>query len=112
MRREAEFALYSLNERAKELGLNTDWSQVFVEEYNSDELYGIPFQIGNTATERNVNGAIVLGPQPTSALGAQEAEFRHITFKILDSFLVKGSWLPMSRLKSKAAYAKILMDLV
>jgi len=112
MRREAEFALYSLNERAKELGLNTDWSQVFVEEYNSDELYGIPFQIGNTATERNVNGAIVLGPQPTSALGAQEAEFRHITFKILDSFLVKGSWLPMSRLKSKASYAKILMDLV
>jgi len=112
MRREAEFALYSLNERAKELGLNTDWSQVFVEEYNSDELYGIPFQIGNTATERNVNGAIVLGPQPTSALGAQEAEFRHITFKILDSFLVKGSWLPMSRLKAKASYAKILMDLV
>ncbi|MCM2267392.1 MAG: DnaA/Hda family protein [Elusimicrobiales bacterium] len=112
MRREAEFALYSVNQRAKELGLNTTWSQVFTEEYNSDELYGIPFHIGNVATERGINGAIVLGPQPTSALGAQEAEFRHITFKILDSFLVKGAWLPMGRLKSKSAYAKILMDLV
>ncbi|OGR70872.1 MAG: hypothetical protein A2089_10315 [Elusimicrobia bacterium GWD2_63_28] len=112
MKREAQFALYSLRERAKELGLNTDWSQVFTEEYNSDELYGIPFKIGNYASERNVNGAIILGPQPTSALGAQEPEFRHITFKILDSFLVKGAWLSSEKLKSKAAYAKILMDLV
>jgi len=112
MRREADFALFKLHERAKELNLNPDWSQIFIEEYNPDELYGIPFKIGNYASERNVNGAIVLGPQPTSALGAQEAEFRHITFKILDSFLVKSSWLPSAKLKSKAAYAKILMDLV
>ena len=112
LRREAEYALYSLHERAKELGLNTDWSQVFLEEYNSDELYGIPFKIGNYASERKVNGAIILGPQPTSALGAQQAEFRHIAFKIMDSFLVKGAWLPLEKLKSKSAYAKILMDLV
>lgn len=112
MRREADFALFSLRERAKELGLNPEWSQVFTEEYDSDELYGIPFKIGNYASERNVNGVIVVGPQPTSALGAQEAEFRHITFKILDSFLVKSAWLSPEKLKSKAAYAKILMDLV
>ncbi|MGD9642258.1 MAG: DnaA/Hda family protein [Elusimicrobiales bacterium] len=112
MKREADFALFSLHERAKELGLNTEWSQVFMEEYNSDELYGIPFRIGNFASDKNVNGVIVLGPQPSSALGAQEAEFRHITFKILDSFLVKGAWLYADKIKSKAAYAKILMDLV
>ncbi|HAT73042.1 MAG TPA: hypothetical protein DCS63_09530 [Elusimicrobia bacterium] len=112
MKREADFALYSLHERARELGLNTEWSQVFAEEYNSDELYGVPFRVGNYASERNVNGVIVLGPQPTSSLGAQEAEFRHIVFKILDSFLIKGAWLPQGKFKSKAAYAKILMDLV
>lgn len=112
MRREADFALFSLHERAGELGLNPEWSQVFTEEYNSDELYGVPFKIGNYASERNVNGVIVVGPQPTSALGAQEAEFRHITFKILDSFLVKSAWLSCEKLKSKAVYAKILMDLV
>lgn len=112
MRREAQFALYSLHERARELGLNTDWSQVFMEEYNSDELYGIPFKIGNFASEKEVNGIIVLGPQPSSALGAQEAEFRHITFKILDSFLIKGAWLSPEKLKSKAAYTKMLMDLI
>ncbi|OGR63249.1 MAG: hypothetical protein A2X31_11135 [Elusimicrobia bacterium GWB2_63_22] len=112
MKREADFALYSLHERVKELGMNTEWSQVFTEEYNSDELYGIPFRIGNYAAEKGVNGAIVIGPQPTSALGAQEPEFRHIAFKILDSFLIKSAWLPQDRLKSKAAYTKTLMDLV
>lgn len=112
MRRETDFALFSLCERAKELGLNPEWSQVFTEEYNSDDLSGVPFKIGNYASERNVNGVIIMGPQPTSALGAQEAEFRHITSKILDSFLVKNAWLSCGKLKSKAAYAKILMDLV
>jgi len=112
MKREADFALYSLHERIGELGMNTEWSQVFTEEYNSDELYGIPFKIGNYAGEKGVNGAMVIGPQSTSALGAQEAEFRHLTFKILDSYLVKSAWLPPDRLKSKAAYSKILMDLV
>jgi chromosomal replication initiator protein len=112
MRREAQYALYALHERAKELKMNTEWTQVFMEEYNSDELYGIPFKIGNFASDKNVNGVIVLGPQPTSALGAEESEFRHITFKILESFLIKGAWLPAARIKSKAAYAKMLMDLV
>ncbi|MDA8130583.1 MAG: DnaA/Hda family protein [Elusimicrobia bacterium] len=112
MPREAQFLLYNLHERAKELRLNTEWSQVFMEEYNPDELYGVPFKIANFASEKSVNGAMILGPQPSSALGSQEAEFRHITFKILDSFLVKGAWLPCGRIKSKAGYVKMLMDLV
>ncbi|MDO8802995.1 MAG: DnaA/Hda family protein [Elusimicrobiota bacterium] len=112
MRWEAEFALYSMHERALELGLNPEWSQVFIEEYNSDELYGIPFKIGIYASEQNVNGVIIMGPQPTSALGGQASEFRQIAFKILDSFLVKSAWLPCEKLKSKAAYTKILMDLL
>ncbi len=111
-KQEADFALFSLHECAKELGLNTEWNQVFTEEYNPDELYGIPFKIGNYALERGVNGVIVLGPQPTSALGAQEGEFRHITLKITDSFGIKGGWLPSDKIKSKAAYTRILMGLV
>ena len=59
-----------------------------------------------------VNGALILGPASTSAIGAQESEFRHLSFKILDSFFVKSSWLPMGSLKSPEAYAKVLMDLV
>lgn len=111
MKREAQYLLYRTHERSVELGLKIEWQQVFMEEYSPDELYGTPFKIGGFAGERNVNGVIILGPQEASALGAQESEFRHITMKILESFLVKGAWIQFSRIKSPAAYAKILMDL-
>ena len=111
MKYEAQYALYRTHERSVELGLKIEWQQVFMEEYSPDELYGTPFKIGNFASEHNVNGVIILGPQPTSALGAQEAEFRHITMKILESFLVKGAWINFNRIKSSSAYAKTLMDL-
>ena len=112
MKREAQFVLYKMHERAGGLGLRAEWTQVFMEEYNPDETYGIPFKIGNYAAQVRVNGVIVLGPQPSSALGAQEAEFRHITFKILDSYLLKGAWIPVDRLKSQSVYTKMLMDLI
>lgn len=112
MAREAKYALYRMDRRSQELGLKISWDQVFTEEYDPDELYGIPFKIGNFAADKNVNGVVVVGPQPSSALGAQEAEFRHITRKILESFLVKGAWLQSGRLGSDSAYARALMDLV
>ncbi|OGS06817.1 MAG: hypothetical protein A2270_11620 [Elusimicrobia bacterium RIFOXYA12_FULL_51_18] len=112
MKQEAQYVLYKTHERSVEMGLRMEWQQLFMEEYTPDELYGIPFKIANFASEKNANGVIILGPQPTSALGAQEMEFRNITMKILDSFLVKGAWVQSGQLKSPAAYAKILMDLI
>ncbi|HBE88523.1 MAG TPA: hypothetical protein DDW67_05210 [Elusimicrobia bacterium] len=110
--KEAKFALYSASARAKELGVSVSWSQVFTESYDPDELYGTPFRIGNFTAEKNVNGLVILGPQPSSALGAQEAEFRHITERILRSYSVKNAWLSSSSLKSPSAYVRLLMDLM
>ena len=111
MKQEAQYALFRMHERSAQLGMKIEWQQIFMEEYNQDEIYGTPFKIGNLASEQNVNGVIILGPQPTSALGAQEEEFRHITMKILESFLIKSSWIPFSRIQSPAIYARTLMDL-
>ena len=112
MYNEARFVLFKLHEKIMELGLRIEWQQVFLEEYDPDELYGINFKIGNFASEKNANGLIILGPQQTSALGTQEAQFKHITMKILDSFLIKGAWMPLGNIKSPAAYVKTLMDLI
>ena len=112
MKREAQFALCKMYERAGELGFKAEWTQVFMEEYNPGETYGIPFKIGHYAAQSRVNGVIVLGPPPSSALGAQETEFRHIMFKILDSYMLKGAWIPAGRLKSPAVYTGTLMSLI
>ncbi|HBB66985.1 MAG: hypothetical protein A2X28_08105 [Elusimicrobia bacterium GWA2_56_46] len=112
MEREARYALYRTHERSSELGLKLDWEQLFLEEYNPDELYGVPFKVGDFSGAKGVNGVIILGPQPTSALGAQEAEFRHITIKILESFQIRGAWVGSGQIKSQAVYARALMDLM
>jgi len=112
MKREASYVLYRMHKCSEGLGLKVEWRQLFMEEYDPDALYGIPFKVGNFASEQNANGVIIMGPQPATPLGAQEAEFRHITLKILDSFLVKGAWMQCGQIKSAAAYTKILMDLL
>jgi len=112
MEREARYALYRTHERSVQLGLKMDWEQLFMEEYNPDELYGVPFKVGDFSGGKSANGVIILGPQPTSALGAQEAEFRHITMKILESFQIRGAWVGSGQIKSPAVYARVLMDLM
>lgn len=112
LQREAQYVLSKIDERAKELGLNTNWRQVFMEEYDPEAVYGTPFKIGNYAGQSGVNGVIVLGPPASSAIGTQEPEFRHLSLKILDSFFIKSAWLPMEKMKSPATYAKVLMDLL
>ncbi|MBI4656523.1 MAG: ATP-binding protein [Elusimicrobia bacterium] len=109
---QAKWLLYKIVERGREIGIDLVWEQVFMEEYNPDELYGIPFKIGNYSDDRRVSGVIIMGPQPTSALGAQENEFAQITERILDSFLIRNTWIPNSRLKSHSGYVKALMNLL
>ncbi|MCG2725752.1 MAG: DnaA/Hda family protein [Elusimicrobia bacterium] len=108
----AKWIIYSLHEKSKELGINVEWDQIFMEEYNSDELYGIPFKIADFSSEKKVNGIIVMGPQSTSVLGAHEQEFKHLTKKILTSFFIKSGWISANQLKGSAPYVKILMDLI
>ncbi|MBU2529660.1 MAG: ATP-binding protein [Elusimicrobia bacterium] len=109
---EAKWIIYSLYEKSKELGINVEWDQVFIEEYNSDESYGVPFKIADVASEKKANGIIIMGPQSTSVLGAQEQEFKHLSSKILTSFFIKSSWIKANKIKDSASYVKILMDLI
>ncbi len=112
MAKEAKWVLCNLHERAKDIGFNMQWNQVFMEEYNPDESYGTPFKIGEYSSNKKINGVIILGPQSGSALGPQELEFKRLTKKILSSFSVKCGWIGLNRFRDSTAYTKILMDLV
>jgi len=111
-KRNARWVIYNLHETAKEIGVPVDWQQVFIEEYDSDQTFGVPFKIGDISTQRKVNGVIVLGSQSTTVLGSNDEEFRHLTGKILDSFLVKMGWIKFAQLKDRDAYIRVLMELI
>jgi hypothetical protein len=70
------------------------------------------FRLGSFASEKKVNGAIVLAPSASGAACGQDYERRCIALKILESFRIKGAWLESRELRSGYAYAKALMDLL
>lgn len=99
-------------ELSKTLSMDISWKNIFVEEYDPDEVYGIPFKIGNFVVDKNINGLVVIGPPPTSALSAKEEEFRHITEKIMESLNIKTGWIYLNRLKAKSMYLNAILDLI
>ncbi|MGC8866873.1 MAG: DnaA ATPase domain-containing protein [Elusimicrobiales bacterium] len=107
------YVLYKLSQTFSSIiKTSLSWYLVFEEEYDPEEVYGVAFKIGNTVLEKNVNGIIVIGPQPTSPLAAREAEFRHLVDKIVESLNVRSAWIYSSRLKSQSNYLNALLDLI
>ncbi|MCX7647164.1 MAG: DnaA/Hda family protein, partial [Elusimicrobiales bacterium] len=97
---------------SKKLSMDIEWKNVFVEEYDPDEIYGIPFKIGNYVLDKNINGLIVMGPPPTSALSSKEQEFSHLTEKILESMNIKTAWIYSNKLKAESVYLTAILDLI
>lgn len=113
MKNHAFYAMSKMKEFASSnFKIDLRWEQIFLEEYNPDEIYGIPFKIGETAISHKVNGTIIIGPQNTSALGSKEQEFRNLTEKIMESFSIKVAWLESSKLKARGNYLRALMELL
>ncbi len=107
------YVFYKLSQTSLDvIKTELSWYTVFEEEYDPDEVYGIPFKIGTTVLEKNVNGIIVIGPPSTSALAAKETEFRHLVDKIVESLNVKSAWIYSSKLKAQSNYLNALLDLI
>lgn len=107
------YVYYKLQQvSSKVINLDLKWYTIFEEEYDPDEIYGIPFKIGNKVLEKNVNGVIILGPPPTSALSAKESEFKHLVEKINESLNVKTAWIYSSKFKAQSNYLNAIIELI
>jgi hypothetical protein len=107
------YVFLKLDEVSKKY-LSTDigWSSVFVEEYDTDETFGLPFRIGNYLLEKNVNGLILIGPPSTSPLSAKEIEFSHLTEKIAESMNIKFGYISFTKLKGDSSYLNTILELI
>lgn len=107
------YVFYKVSQTAFDvISTELSWYNVFSEEYDPDEIYGIPFKIGGYVLDKNVNGVIIIGPPSTSALAAKETEFRHLVEKILESLNVKSGWIYSNKLKATSNYLNALLDLI
>jgi chromosomal replication initiation ATPase DnaA len=107
------YVFLKLDEVSKKY-LSTDigWGSVFVEEYDTDETFGLPFRIGNYLLEKNVNGLILIGPPSTSPLSDKEIEFSHLTEKIAESMNIKFGYISFTKLKGDSSYLNTILELI
>ena len=110
--RNAYYAMYALYQQAQKLGLEIEWQQVFVKDYDPANISGSAFGMGDFVVSQNVNGVVILGPQPATEAFDKEAEFKRFTLNILSNMSLKAGWIPYEKMKSPAACTRALMDLM
>ena len=110
--RNAYYAMYSLYEQAQQLGLDIEWQQVFLKDYDPSNITSSAFGMGDFVVTQNVNGVVVLGPQPATEAFDKEAEFKRYTLNILENMSLKVGWIPYEKVKSPAACTRAIMDLM
>ena len=108
----AYYAMYSLYQQAQQLGLEIEWQQVFLKDYDPGNITGSAFGMGDFVVTQNVNGIVVLGPQPATDAFDKEAEFKRYTLNILNNMSLKVGWVPYEKVKSPAACTRAIMDLM
>ena len=92
--------------------MDIEWKQVFVKEYDPADITASAFGIGDFVAGQDVNGVVILGPNPATEAFEKEEDFRHYTLKILENLSLKACWIPYERMKSPAANTKALMDMM
>lgn len=107
------YVFYNIKQTAREkLNLDLNFNVRFMEEYDPDEVYGIPFKIGEYILDKDINRMILLSPPPTSALSSKKEEFKHLTEKIVESFNIRFMWIPVDTLKAQSVYLNSVLDLI
>lgn len=110
--RNAYYAMYSLYQEAQKLGMDIQWQQVFVKEYDPGNVTSAAFGMADFVASQNVNGVVVLGPQPATEAADKEAEFKHFVLNMFSDISVRAGWIPFERVKSPSVCTKALMDLI
>lgn len=110
--RDAYYSMYSLFEHAKKLGVDIEWQQIFVKEYDPMNMSGSAFEMGDFALTQNVNGVVILGPQPATDAFEKETDFRHLVSKIIENLSIKYCWIPYEKMKSQSVNTRALIDLM
>jgi chromosomal replication initiation ATPase DnaA len=107
------YVFFKLNDVSKKyLSMDLIWNTVFIEEYDTDETYGLPFKIGNYLLDKNTNGVIILGPPSNAPLSSKEIEFSHLSEKICESMNIKFGFISFTKLKGDSSYLNSLLELI
>jgi chromosomal replication initiator protein len=103
---------FAIMQKAKELGINGGFHFALKSAYSTENIISSAFKIANICDNKNLKGAIILGPSLTAVPGSIRENFYDIVLHMLEVMLIRCGTIDAELIKHPSAYIKVLGDII
>ncbi|MDR0953468.1 MAG: ATP-binding protein, partial [Elusimicrobiota bacterium] len=107
-----KWIVYATMQRAKELGIKGGFNFALKSAYSTENIISSAFKIANICDNKNLKGAIILGPSVTSCAPAIRENFYDILSHMLEVMMIRCGIVDAEFIKTPSAYVKVLGDVL
>ena len=104
--------VYSLQERAKELGIEGGPEIVVRSSYATENIISSAFKIANLCDNKKLKGAVILGPKPGTYDPSVRENFYDILTHMLEVMLIRCGIINFESVRQPSMYVKVLAELM
>ncbi len=103
---------YSTMQRAKELGIKGGFNFALKSAYSTEHIISSAFKIANICDNKNLKGAIILGPSSIACTPAIRDNFYDILSHMLEIMMIRCGIINAEGIKLPSSYVKVLGDVL
>ncbi len=103
---------YATMQRAKELGIKGGFNFALKSAYSTEHIISSAFKIANICDNKNLKGAIILGPSSISCTPAIRDNFYDILSHMLEIMMIRCGIINAEGIKLPSSYVKVLGDVL
>ncbi len=103
---------YSTMQRAKELGIRGGFNFALKSAYSTEHIISSAFKIANICDNKNLKGAIILGPSSVSCTPSIRDNFYDILSHMLEIMMIRCGIINSEGIKLPSSYVKVLGDVL
>jgi len=104
--------VYSLQERARELGIEGGPEIAVRSSYATENIISSAFKIANLCDNKKLKGAVILGPKPGTYDPSVRENFYDILTHMLEVMLIRCGIINFESVRQPSMYVKVLAELM
>lgn len=103
---------FGVMQKAKELGIKGGFNFALKSSYSTDHIISAAFKIANICDNKNLKGAIILGPSLNVCQDSIRDNFYDILTHMLEVMMIRCGIIDAENIKKPSAYVRVLGDVL
>ena len=103
---------FCVMQKAKELGIKGGFNFALKSSYSTDHIISAAFKIANICDNKNLKGAIILGPALSVCQESIRDNFYDILTHMLEVMMIRCGIINAESIKNPSAYVRVLGDVL